>query len=216
MNACFLLVDASPPTLEPSCPASSPLQGDAPPEPPVLGLVTAGRRSPGRSYKRQRSSPSGGKGQSDDDAEVEETATPCKQKEDSQKFSPSQTPSPPTNACPLIGVGRRTSVLFKKAKNGARLAKIRAAQLQYVGTTEGKTNGLDSSPTITKPPSETALSTPAPPPTPSSPSSHRLRSRGPSSDSEGDKPPPLVKVEGRYKKCYLHLLCHFIKAVGDE
>uniref|UniRef100_A0A8C7PRA3 Bromodomain and PHD finger containing, 3a n=1 Tax=Oncorhynchus mykiss TaxID=8022 RepID=A0A8C7PRA3_ONCMY len=185
--------DASPPTLESSCPASSPLPGDAPPEPPVLGLVTAGRRSPGRSYKRQRSSPSGGKRQSDDDAEVEETATPCKQKEDSEKFSPSQTPSPPTNACPLIGVGRRTSVLFKKAKNGARLAKIRAAQLQYVGTTEGKTNGLDSSPTIIKPPSETA-----PPPTPSSPSSHRLRSRGPSSDSEGDNvPPPPKRSRGK-------------------
>uniref|UniRef100_A0A8C8JKA4 Bromodomain and PHD finger containing, 3a n=1 Tax=Oncorhynchus tshawytscha TaxID=74940 RepID=A0A8C8JKA4_ONCTS len=186
--------DASPPTLESSCPASSPLPGDAPPEPPVLGLVTAGRRSPGRrspgrSYKRQRSSPSGGKGQSDDDAEVEETATPCKQKEDSEKFSPSQTPSPPTNACPLIGVGRRTSVLFKKAKNGARLAKIRAAQLQYVGTTEGKTNGLDSSPTIIKPPSETALSTPAPPPTPSSPSSHCLRSRG--------VPPPPKRSRGK-------------------
>ncbi|XP_041743414.2 bromodomain and PHD finger-containing protein 3 isoform X5 [Coregonus clupeaformis] len=189
--------DDSPPTLEPSCPASSPLPGDAPPEPPVLGLVAAGRRSPGRSYKRQRSSLSGGKGLSDDDAEVGETATPCKQKEDSQKVSPLQTPSPPTNACPLVGVGRRTSVLFKKAKNGARLAKIRAAQLQYVGTNEGKTNGLDSSLTITNPPSESDLSTSTPPPTPSSPSSHRLRSRGPSSDSEGDKPLPLVKVEGK-------------------
>ncbi|XP_071016619.1 bromodomain and PHD finger-containing protein 3-like [Oncorhynchus clarkii lewisi] len=191
--------DDSPPTLEPSCPVSSPLPGDAPPEPPLLGLVTTGRRSPGRSYKRQRSSRSGGNGRSDDDAEVGETPTPCKQEEASQEVSPLETPSPPMNACPLVGVGRRTSVLFKKAKNGARLAKNKAAQLQNRRTTEAKTNGLDRTPTIPKPPSVTALSNPVSPPTPptpSSPSSHHLRSRGSNSDSEADKPLHLVKEDG--------------------
>ncbi|CAB1314675.1 unnamed protein product [Coregonus sp. 'balchen'] len=176
--------------------ASTPETGDAPPEPPFLGLVTTGRRSPGRSYKRQRTSRSGGNGRSDDDAEVGETPTPCKQEEASQEVSPLETPSPPNNACPLVGVGRRTSVLFKKAKNGARLAKNKAAQLQNGGTTEGKTNGLDHTPTIPKPPSVTTLSNPAPPPTHSSPSSHNLRSRGSSSDSEGEKPLHLVKEDG--------------------
>uniref|UniRef100_A0A3Q2PTL1 Bromodomain and PHD finger containing 3 n=1 Tax=Fundulus heteroclitus TaxID=8078 RepID=A0A3Q2PTL1_FUNHE len=125
----------SPPVLELTCPVSSPLPGDAPLEPPVLGIVTGGQRSPGRSYKRQRSSRSGSKAQGEEEAEVGET--PSSQPEAVHEVTPLGTP--PT--LPLVGVGRRTSVLFKKAKNGAR--KNKSPQWQNGKTSEEKTNGLD-------------------------------------------------------------------------
>lgn len=169
--------DDSPPVLELSCPVSSPLPGDAPLEPPVLGIVAGGRRSPGRSYKRQRSSRSGSKSQGEDEAEVGET--PSSQPEAVHEVTPLGTPP----ALPLVGVGRRTSVLFKKAKNGARMAKNRCPPQQ-----NGKTNGLDSTPSSPNPPSILAL-----PPTHNaspealSPSSHHLRSKSHSSDNQVHK-----------------------------
>jgi len=83
--------------LELTCPVSSPLPGDAPLEPPVLGIVTGGRRSPGRSYKRQRSSRSGSKSQGEEEAEVGET--PSSQPEAVHEVTPLGTP--PT--LPLVG-----------------------------------------------------------------------------------------------------------------
>lgn len=169
--------DDSPPVLELSCPASSPLPGDAPLEPPVLGIVTGGRRSPGRSYKRQRSSRSGSKSQAEDEAEVGETPSP--QPEAVHEVTPLGTPP----ALPLVGVGRRTSVLFKKAKNGARMAKTRCPPQQ-----NGKTKGLDS--TLTSPnPSNTPTTPPTPNASPEalSPSSHHLRSKSHSSDNQVHK-----------------------------
>lgn len=170
--------DDSPPVLELSCPASSPLPGDAPLEPPVLGIVTGGRRSPGRSYKRQRSSRSGSKSQGEDEAEVGET--PSSQPEAVHEVTPLGTPP----ALPLVGVGRRTSVLFKKAKNGARMAKNSCPPQQNGKTCEDKTNGLDSTPSSPNPSNFPTL-----PPTPKAspealgPSSHRLRSKSHSSDN---------------------------------
>lgn len=193
----FLLdTDDSPPVLELTCPVSSPLPGDAPLEPPVLGIVTGGQRSPGRSYKRQRSSRSGSKGQGEDEAEVGET--PSSQPEAVHEVTPLGTP--PT--LPLIGVGRRTSVLFKKAKNGAR--KNKSSQWQNGKTSNEKTNGLDSTAVHPSSPSVNITTLPPTPnasPSPSSPSSHHLRSRGPSSESEHDKPPATSKDEG---KVYLY------------
>lgn len=179
--------DDFPPVLEPTCPASSPLPGDAPPEPPILGIVTGGRRSPGRSYKRQMSTRSVSKGQEDEEVS-EVVETPCPQTQAVHVVSSLGTPPTP----PLVGVGRRTSVLFKKAKNGARLAKNKAPPAQNVDNSEGKTNGLDSPTTI--PPSVTTLS--ASTPTPTSSSVHQLRSRGPSSDCEAEKPLHPPKEEG--------------------
>lgn len=171
--------DDCPPVLELSCPVSSPLPGDAPLEPPVLGIVTGGRRSPGRSYKRQRSSRSGSKSQGEDEAEVGET--PSSQPEAVHEVTPLGTPP----ALPLVGVGRRTSVLFKKAKNGARMAKNRCPPQQNGKTCEGKTNGLDSTPNpsnvLTLPP------TPNVSPEALSPSSHQLRSKSHSSDNQVHK-----------------------------
>lgn len=171
--------DNSPPVLELSCPASSPLPGDAPLEPPVLGIVTGGRRSPGRSYKRQRSSRSGSKSQGEDEAEVGETPSP--QPEAVHEVTPLGTPP----ALPLVGVGRRTSVLFKKAKNGARMAKNRGPPQQKGKTCDEKTNGLDSTPSSPNP----ATLPPIPNASPEalSPSSHHLRSKSHSSDNQVHK-----------------------------
>lgn len=166
--------------LELSCPVSSPLPGDAPLEPPILGIVTGGRRSPGRSYKRQRSSRSGSKSQGEDEAEVGET--PSSQPEAVHEVTPLGTPP----ALPLVGVGRRTSVLFKKAKNGARMAKNKCPPQQNGKTCEDRTNGLDSPPA-----SQTSSSAIALPPvansSPESPSSHHLRSKSHSSENQVTK-----------------------------
>ncbi|TNN84004.1 Bromodomain and PHD finger-containing protein 3 [Liparis tanakae] len=163
--------DDSPPVLELTCPVSSPLPGDAPLDPPVLGIVPGGRRSPGRSFKRQRS-----------------------QQEAVHEVTPLGTPPTP------VGVGRRTSVLFKKAKNGARVVKNKSPPRQNGKTSEGKTNGLASTPASPKSPSATNITalppTPNASPAPPSPSSHHLRSRGLSSESEADKLPPPPREGG--------------------
>ncbi|XP_056131089.1 bromodomain and PHD finger-containing protein 3 [Lampris incognitus] len=183
-------IDDSPPVLELTCPVSSPLPGDAPLEPPVLGIVTGGRRSPGRSYKRQRSVRNGSKSQGEDEAEVGET--PCSQPEAIHEVTPLGTPPTP----PLVGVGRRTSVLFKKAKNGARQAKTKTPLQQNGKTSEDKANGLNSRPASPNSPSMTSISTPTPTPTPPSPSSHHLRSRGYSTESEADRTLSSLREEG--------------------
>ncbi|XP_037108900.1 bromodomain and PHD finger-containing protein 3 isoform X2 [Syngnathus acus] len=167
--------DDSPPVLELTCPASSPLPGDAPLEPPVLGIVTGGRRSPGRSYKRQRTSRSGNKSQGEDEAEVGET--PFSQPEAVHEGTPLGTPP----ASPALGVGRRTSVLFKKAKNGARAGKKKSPSQHNGKAAEDPTNGVPASPHSPRA-NITVL-----PPTPPSPHSRHLRSQGHSSDSEADK-----------------------------
>lgn len=79
---------------------------------------------------------------------------------------------------PKMGVGRRTSILFKKAKNGARLTKDKTVLLQ---------NGVGKAENDHTTPAK-LLSAPPAPKSPS-PSSHQLRSRGLStcSDNEGEK-----------------------------
>lgn len=177
--------DDAPPVLELTCPVSSPLPGDAPLEPPDLSIASGGRRSPGRSYKRQRSSRSGSKSQGEDEAEVAETRS--SQQEAVHEATPLGTP--PSE--PIVGVGRRTSVLFKKAKNGVRMTKNKAQQNGK--ESEEKMNGLDSSPASPKSPSLTNVNLPpTPSATPPSPP-HHLRSRGHSLDKEAEKPPILNK-----------------------
>lgn len=185
---CSFVPDDSPPVLELSCPVSSPLPGDAPLEPPVLGIVTGGRRSPGRSCKRQRSSRSGSKSQGEDEAEVGET--PSSQPEAIHEVTP--LGAPPT--LPLVGVGRRTSVLFKKAKNGARITKTKYPPQQNGKASDVKTNGLDNTPASPSSPGVTNITTlpptPSVSPTPPSPSLHHLRSKSHSSENEIDRLPP--------------------------
>uniref|UniRef100_A0A3Q3GIL7 Bromodomain and PHD finger containing, 3a n=1 Tax=Labrus bergylta TaxID=56723 RepID=A0A3Q3GIL7_9LABR len=137
---------------------------------------------------KERSSRSGSKSQGEDEAEVGET--PSSQPEAVHEVTPLGTP--PTLS--LVGVGRRTSVLFKKAKNGVRMGKTKSTLQQNGKTPEEKTNGLDSNPASPKSPSVTNVTTlpptPNASPTPPSPSSHHLRSRGHSSESEAEKLPP--------------------------
>uniref|UniRef100_A0A8C1EAF7 Bromodomain and PHD finger containing, 3a n=1 Tax=Cyprinus carpio carpio TaxID=630221 RepID=A0A8C1EAF7_CYPCA len=92
----------------------------------------------------------------------------------------SSTESPSDS--PKMGVGRRTSILFKKAKNGTRLAKDKPVLLQN-GVSKAEN---DASLEQIKP---AKLLSASPAPKPPSPSPHQLRSRGLStcSDSEGEK-----------------------------
>uniref|UniRef100_A0A3B4T5X9 Bromodomain and PHD finger containing 3 n=1 Tax=Seriola dumerili TaxID=41447 RepID=A0A3B4T5X9_SERDU len=122
------------------------------------------------------------KSQGEDEAEVGET--PSSQPEAVHEVTPLGTP--PT--MPLAGVGRRTSVLFKKAKNGARMAKNKSPPQQNGKSSEGKTNGLESTPGSPNSPGVTNITTlpPSPnaSPAPPSPSLHHLRSRGLSSEND--------------------------------
>ncbi|CAB1329543.1 unnamed protein product [Coregonus sp. 'balchen'] len=113
-----------PPTLEPTCLAPPPLQGDVPLEPPTLRPMTGELRTLGHPYKRLKL-----------DSESSDCGTPtldstgnCTKAEEALSLhcgglvvnglSDPLSPRPAT-----AGVGRRTSVLFKKAKNGAKLLR---------------------------------------------------------------------------------------------
>uniref|UniRef100_A0A3B4X9U7 Bromodomain and PHD finger containing 3 n=1 Tax=Seriola lalandi dorsalis TaxID=1841481 RepID=A0A3B4X9U7_SERLL len=123
------LKSTSPPTLEPTGPAPPPRQGDAPLEPPTLRPITGEPQSPSWPCKRLKM-----------DSDVSDGATEnincTKMRERPASPPPSlhsegqavanglpelSTPPRPTTG----GVGRRTSVLFKKAKNGAKLFRDR-------------------------------------------------------------------------------------------
>lgn len=202
--------DDSPPVLELSCPVSSPLPGDAPLEPPVLGIITGGRRSPARSYKRQRPSRGGSKSQGEDEAEVGET--PSAQPEAVHEVTPLGSPPP----LPLAGVGRRTSVLFKKAKNGARLAKSKSSPQENDRAPEEATNGVEAPPTSPKSPGVTSIANTTLPPTPSpspkalSLSSHDLRSKSHSSENGVDA---AEEGEGSHQRHHVTvtILCIVLK-----
>ncbi|XP_022537893.2 bromodomain and PHD finger-containing protein 3 [Astyanax mexicanus] len=168
---------------ESSCPTSSPLPADAPPNAPMFCLETGGTTTPSQSGKRQVGRGrvrAQGRGHSEaaGQTEVEEEKLLKENGEIAclQEAEPvngvSSLESPP--ASPVLGVGRRTSILFKKAKNGAR--KRKPASLNHRGTAQ-------------EPPQTRLLS--APPTTKSSPPSpHHLRSTALSSDSERSHSPP--------------------------
>uniref|UniRef100_A0A3Q3FD29 Bromodomain and PHD finger containing, 3b n=1 Tax=Labrus bergylta TaxID=56723 RepID=A0A3Q3FD29_9LABR len=128
------LKSTSPPTLEPTGPAPPPRQGDAPLEPPTLRPIT-GEPKP-RSWPCKRL-------KMDEDLSDSTTENNNCTKAHEQPASPPpilhsqgqvvanglpelSTPPRPTTG----GVGRRTSVLFKKAKNGAKLFRERDSPLQ--------------------------------------------------------------------------------------
>uniref|UniRef100_A0A673XG83 Bromodomain and PHD finger containing 3 n=1 Tax=Salmo trutta TaxID=8032 RepID=A0A673XG83_SALTR len=98
-----------PPTLEPTCLAPPPLQGDAPLDPPTLRPMTGELRTLGHPKKRLKL-----------DSESSDSEAPSLYCGGLVVNGLSDTLSPrPATA----GVGRRTSVLFKKAKNGAKLLR---------------------------------------------------------------------------------------------
>ncbi|XP_066526565.1 bromodomain and PHD finger-containing protein 3 [Hoplias malabaricus] len=175
-------------TSVPTCPTSSPLPGDAPPNTPIFCLETGGTntsshsskppggRGRGRARGRARAhSEAAGQTKVEDDTlqlkENAQTLAPCHLEVESVN-GVSSLESPPDS--PKLGVGRRTAILFKKAKNGTRLSKSKHAPLQNELSTEDTSETLPQSNLLSAPPT----------PKSSPPSPHHLRSRGVSSDSE--------------------------------
>lgn len=167
---------ASPPTLEPTGPTPPPRRGDTPLEPPTLRPIT-GEPQP-LNWPRKRL-----KLDDDvtDDADAatatgnknctkarEQPASPPPILHSSSSSSSTSDGQATANGLPELGVtprpatggvGRRTSVLFKKAKNGAKLFRERdggAPLLNGKGPQDGTSNSNSSAST----PSSTPLSTP--------------------------------------------------------
>ncbi|XP_016337826.1 bromodomain and PHD finger-containing protein 3-like isoform X2 [Sinocyclocheilus anshuiensis] len=173
---------------EPTCPASSPLPGDAPPNPPMFCLkvgrtTTAQSNKTGSRKQRAKGKERGLKENHDQTLEEDENfhtkeQDPSTQEDAVIRVSSTETPSD----SPKMGVGRRTSILFKKAKNRTRLAKDKPVLLQN-GVSKAENVASSEQTTTAK------LLSASPAPKSPSPSPHQLRSRGLStcSDSEGEK-----------------------------
>ncbi|KAG7319085.1 hypothetical protein KOW79_017559 [Hemibagrus wyckioides] len=118
-------------TQESTCLDSSPLPGDAPPNASVFRLETGGMTTHGQFYKQQGSR---GKGRGRGKAKTP-TKAPAHTETDNklhlkERHTLSVSSLDGSPFLPKLGVGRRTSVLFKKAKNGAKLTKSKLFSLQ--------------------------------------------------------------------------------------
>ncbi|KAJ8265058.1 hypothetical protein COCON_G00141570 [Conger conger] len=178
---------------------ATPENGRAPQDPPTLRPVTGAPRAPGRSHKRQRpDAEAGGSGAGSDlSPGAAEEGTPRSPAEGRLVNGVSSPDTPRTP--PAVGVGRRTSVLFKKAKNGAKLLKGKESPLQNgAAGAEGPPSASpvpNSSPNASAvTPTKPAIPTPprASPPTPRP----RPRSLSASSESEGEKSPRPAREGG--------------------
>ncbi|KAI4875069.1 hypothetical protein NFI96_033361 [Prochilodus magdalenae] len=183
-----------------TCPTSSPLPGDAPPNATIFCLETGGTTTSSQSSKRQGGRGRGrvrgrGRGHSETagQTEVEDRTFQPKESRLTVAQSPkeadavngvSSLESPP--ASPKLGVGRRTSILFKKAKNGARQSKSPSVLLQNGHNTEEMSEKLPQTSLLSAPPT----------PKSSPPSPHQLRSRAASSDSETERSRSPPKQNG--------------------
>ncbi|KAG7456507.1 bromodomain and PHD finger-containing protein 3-like isoform X1 [Solea senegalensis] len=161
------LKSTSPPTLEPTGPAPPPRRGDTPLEPPTLRPIVGEPQSPSWPCKRLKM-----------DSDLSDSATENNICTKTQKQSVSTPPilhsegqavanglpEPGVPPRPTVGgVGRRTSVLFKKAKNGAKLFRDRdSSLLNGKGLTDDSTSNTPSAPNSTaSTPCSTPLSTPS-------------------------------------------------------
>ncbi|XP_024148770.1 bromodomain and PHD finger-containing protein 3 isoform X1 [Oryzias melastigma] len=148
------LKSTSPPTLEPTGPAPPPRRGDTLLEPPTLRPITA--EPPGWPCKRLKMDGDVSSGPSDSIEDQERSTAPHLH---GQEVSNGLTAHNPPPCHSTGGVGRRTSVLFKKAKNGAKLFRERDRTLWNGKGAQEEHNftGPNSSSTT---PSTTPLSTP--------------------------------------------------------
>lgn len=171
------LKSTSPPTLEPTGPAPPPRQGDAPLEPPTLRPITGEPQPLSWPCKRLKM-----------DSDLSDGATENINCTKTQERPASPPPSLHSegqvvvNGMPELsspprptsgGVGRRTSVLFKKAKNGAKLFRDRdnalpngkGLQDENTSNTPTATNSTASTPSSTplSTPSKTPQKSPGPP-----------------------------------------------------
>lgn len=127
-------------TQESTCLTSSPLPGDAPPNAPAFCWETGGMTTHGQFYKQQGSRGKGrGRGKvktpseapahmevEDDKLHLKEQHTLTMTEENANRVS-SLDSSP---FMTKLGIGHCTSILFKKAKNGAKLTKSVPFSLQ--------------------------------------------------------------------------------------
>ncbi|TNN32850.1 Bromodomain and PHD finger-containing protein 3 [Liparis tanakae] len=188
------LKSTSPPTLEPTGPAPPPRRADAPLEPPTLRPITGAPRSP--SWVRKRLKMDGGDlpDLGAENANCTKTREappppPILHSEGQAAANGLAEPGPPRPT--PGGVGRRTSVLFRKAKNGAKLFRERDNPLLSGKEQQGDAPTAPGSAAST--PSSTPLSTPSKTPQ-KSPGPPALNdqwtpSRSMCSDSEPDKTP---------------------------
>lgn len=158
------LKPASPPKLEPTAPSPPPRQGEPPLEPPTLRPVSRDSRSPTWPCKRLK-------------LERELSVSHAENKNCTKTQERSATPPPclhseaqvVSNGLPALGfpskpttggVGRRTSVLFRKAKNGAKLFKERDNPvLNGKGPQDENTSIKPTAPSSSSTPTSTPLST---------------------------------------------------------
>ncbi|XP_033485387.1 bromodomain and PHD finger-containing protein 3 isoform X2 [Epinephelus lanceolatus] len=189
------LKSTSPPTLEPTGPAPPPRHGDTPLDPPTLRPITREPQSPSWPCKRLKMdgdlSDSTTENMNCTKAQERPASPPPILHSEGQAVSNglpelSAPPRPTTG-----GVGRRTSVLFKKAKNGAKLFRERENPLL---NGKGQQDNAPSAPNSTaSTPSSTPLSTPSKTPqkSPGPPTLNEqcTPSRDICSDSELEKTP---------------------------
>ncbi|XP_030639331.1 bromodomain and PHD finger-containing protein 3 [Chanos chanos] len=180
-----------PPTLEPSGLALSPPHGDTPQEPPTLRPMQPDPKPlpcPPKRLKLTNESQGG-------DATTD--AKDCTKAEETQAKLTNGLPvtDSPTRP-PLGGVGRRTAILFKKAKNGAKLQREKDNQIQN-GSGEdpvstGKTPHTPNCVSDLHVNASGAETPPSPPPPPLSPKQKSSsRSTSPVQGREKTPPPAL-------------------------
>ncbi|XP_061123641.1 bromodomain and PHD finger-containing protein 3 [Syngnathus typhle] len=153
------LKSTSPPTLEPTGPAPPPRLGDTPLEPPTLRPITKEPLLSSWPSKRRKLVGI----LTDNDTELidctkaQEMSPPPPSLHSKGRVMANGLTDLSTPTRPLaVGVGRRTSVLFKKAKNGAKLFRDNALP-NGKGSQDDSTSTSPSAPNT---PSTTPLSTP--------------------------------------------------------
>ncbi len=161
------LKSTSPPTLEPTGPAPPPRQGDPHLEPPTLRPIIKEPQSPSWPCKRPKLdgglSDSATENINCTNAQEQPASPPPILHSEGQAVANGlpelSTPPRPTTG----GVGRRTSVLFKKAKNGAKLFREKDNPLlNGKGTQDDNTSNTPTAPSsAASTPSSTPLSTPS-------------------------------------------------------
>ncbi|XP_065104184.1 bromodomain and PHD finger-containing protein 3 isoform X2 [Paramisgurnus dabryanus] len=182
------LKSTPPPTLEPTGLALSPPPGDTPQDPPTLRPMTSDPRTSPCPPKRLKLNSESQEADTDP-----ASVNSCTKPEDRLPASENKLInglSSPTR--PTTGVGRRTSVLFKKAKNGAKLQRERDNQTQNGNREEA----IKTEPVTVRTPNKTettAQPKPQTPPPISTPTKQRARSRSRSPESE--KTPPRLTIE---------------------
>lgn len=167
------LKPTSPPKLEPTAPSPPPRQGEPPLEPPTLRPVTRDSRSPTWPCKRLKMESEFSISNVENNnctkaRERSETPPPSLHSEAQVVFNGLPALGVPSRPTPG-GVGRRTSVLFRKAKNGAKLFKERDNPLlngkgpQDEDTSNKPTAPSSSTSTPTSTLSKTPQKSPEPP-----------------------------------------------------